>query len=92
MIDPHIHCSECFAAIPTKILCSGGKTKDAELNFMQQARVVPAGGQGQLAVIPVNVPLCDGCAERIKQQLQRQQAASKLVVPGLSLAKKQRPS
>ena len=89
MITPHIHCTECYQAIPTKIECAGGKTKDAEVNFMQQARVIPA-PDGKLAVMPVNVPLCADCVERIGQQLQRQEAASKLIVPGLSLVDKRR--
>ena len=89
MLTPPIHCTECYQAIPTKVLGAGGKTKDAELNFAAQARVIPA-PDGKLAAVAVAVPLCADCTARIEGQLQRQQAASKLIVPGLSLVDKQR--
>jgi copper chaperone CopZ len=90
MIEPHIHCAECYQAIATKIKCAGGKTKDAELHLMQQPRVAPAPG-GKLAVLTVTVPLCQGCAERIEKALRDRERASKLIVPGLGLAPDPRP-
>lgn len=86
MIDPHIHCGECSQPIATKIKCAGGKTKDVNVRYMQRPRVIPT-PDGKLAVVPVNVPLCETCVERIQAQLQAQQAPSKLIVPGLSLVK-----
>jgi hypothetical protein len=88
MIEPHIHCAECYQAMATKIKCAGGKTKDVEIHIMQRPRVVPA-PDGRLAFLTVNVPLCQSCAERIEKAFRDRERASKLIVPGLGLAPNQ---
>lgn len=91
MIEPHIHCAECYAPVITKIHCAGGKTKDADVSWVQRPMVVP-GPNGKLVILPTNVPLCDACAERITKAVMRQaqERASKLIVPRLDVAPKGR--
>jgi hypothetical protein len=78
MIDPHVHCAECFREIPTTLKQAGGKTKDLQIHRGIQVAMVPT-PEG-LAPKPRPVPLCPTCAEVINKQAKA--AASKILVPG----------
>jgi hypothetical protein len=83
MLDAHVHCAECGEAIPTQVKLAGGKTKDrTDIHAGIQYRPVPS-PQG-INLVPVQVPLCATCGERIAAAAERAKTASKLVVPGLS--------
>ena len=77
MIEPHVHCAECFMAIPTEVVAKDGTKTDALIPAGQQAFVVP-GPEGQIGVGMRQVPVCHECKERLNQAV----AASKLIVPG----------
>ena len=74
--NDHVHCAECFAAIPTTVTADDGVVTPAQIHLGQQGFIKPIPtGPPEVGVRPV--PLCDACADRI----QAQEAKSRLLVP-----------
>ena len=72
-LTPHVHCAECYRAIPT-----GG-----DIYTAQQAFLTPNQQAPHLApmVVVRNVPLCDDCFNSIQDLIKQQKAKSKIIVP-----------
>lgn len=78
MIEPHVHCGECFNAIsllPPEPE-DGVTYAQVKIHTGQQAFVVP-GPNGTAGIGMREVPICDECAERLTQAARK----PKLVVP-----------
>lgn len=86
MLDEHVHCAACGRAIATHVKCRGGKSKPVAVALGAQQVLVPA-PNGQIAKVARQVPLCGDCFDEIKDVEEKAQAASKLIVPGLSAVK-----
>jgi hypothetical protein len=81
MLEAHLHCAECLRLILLHefteegelVLTEEGEPVEREVKVGQQL-IVAQGPNGSIVAQPRNVPLCDDCYQRIKEQ-------SGLVVP-----------
>ena len=75
-LTEHIHCAECFCQIETKTVNEEGVVEGAVVRAGVQ--FVPRPGPQGMNIVPRQVPICDGCFEKINTP---PDPASKLVVP-----------
>jgi len=77
-LPAHVHCGECRREIAVQEEAADGRIIDVALVLGTQFVLVQV-GPGQLEPKRIPVPLCTGCAEKLKNQ--SIPAPPKLIVP-----------